>query len=101
MYLAAMQKQRSSWGALWLLLTAWACAPQSPPAVSALRQLIMTPSPGRGTSGKGRSSDPIGLRVVYPAPEDRVRLRDSSFILGSVASKDVALTINGARVRVW
>src|SRR5689334_18262022 len=101
MYLAAMQKQRSSRGALWLLLAAWACTPQSPPALSALRQLIVTSSPGRATSGKGGSSDPIALRVVYPAPEDRVRLRDSSFILGSVASKDVAVTINGTPVRVW
>jgi N-acetylmuramoyl-L-alanine amidase len=47
------------------------------------------------------ASDPIALRVVYPAAEDRVRVRDSSFLLGSVSSKDVQLTINGTRVRVW
>ena len=28
-------------------------------------------------------------------------MRDSSFLLGSVSSKDVQLTINGNRVRVW
>src|SRR5690242_4669690 len=48
-----------------------------------------------------RGSDPIALRVVYPAPEDRVRVRDSSFLFGSVASGDVELTINDNRVRVW
>jgi N-acetylmuramoyl-L-alanine amidase len=46
-------------------------------------------------------SDPIGLRVVYPAPEDRVRVRDSSFLFGSVAGGDVELRINGVPVRVW
>src|SRR3982751_7147710 len=47
------------------------------------------------------TGDPIGLRVVYPAAEDRVRVRDSSFLLGSVASSHVQLTINGSRIRVW
>ena len=44
---------------------------------------------------------PIALRVVYPAPEDRVRVRDSSFLFGSVSSGNVRLTINGSPVRVW
>jgi N-acetylmuramoyl-L-alanine amidase len=44
---------------------------------------------------------PISLRVVYPGPHDRVRVRDSSFLLGSVSGGDVRLTINGSRVRVW
>jgi N-acetylmuramoyl-L-alanine amidase len=70
-----MLLQRCTSGALWLLLTA--------PA-SALAQ-----------------SPPIALRVVYPAPEDRVRVRDSSYLLGSVSSGDVRVTINGAPVRVW
>jgi N-acetylmuramoyl-L-alanine amidase len=48
-----------------------------------------------------RLRDPIDIRVVYPAPEDLVRVRDSSFLLGSVASGDVRLTINGSPVRVW
>jgi len=46
-------------------------------------------------------SAPIDLRVVYPAPEDRVRVRDSSFLFGSVSDRQVRLTINGAPVRVW
>ncbi len=45
--------------------------------------------------------DPIAVRVVYPGPEDRVRVRDSSFLLGSVSDGEVRLTINGSRVRVW
>jgi N-acetylmuramoyl-L-alanine amidase len=45
--------------------------------------------------------DPIGLRVVYPAPTDLVRVRDSSFLFGSVANGSVRVTINGAPVRVW
>ncbi|HEU5305174.1 MAG TPA: hypothetical protein VFU40_11060, partial [Gemmatimonadales bacterium] len=45
--------------------------------------------------------DPIGLRVVYPSPTDIVRVKDSSFLFGSVASRDTRLTINGVPVRVW
>jgi N-acetylmuramoyl-L-alanine amidase len=45
--------------------------------------------------------DPIDLRVVYPAPDDLVRVRDSSFLLGSVANGNIRVTINGSRVRVW
>ena len=45
--------------------------------------------------------DPIELRVVYPAPHDVVRVRDSSFLFGSVASGQTRLTINGSPVRVW
>src|SRR5215217_213904 len=46
-------------------------------------------------------ADPIALSVVYPALTDMVRVRDSSFLFGSVASGSVRLTINGTRVRVW
>jgi N-acetylmuramoyl-L-alanine amidase len=70
-----MPLQRFTGWALWLLLTA--------------------PAPALSQSG------PIALHVVYPAPEDRVRVRDSSFILGSVGGGDVRLSINGSRVRVW
>jgi N-acetylmuramoyl-L-alanine amidase len=48
-----------------------------------------------------RVPDPIGLRVVYPALTDLVRVRDSSFLFGSVANGDVRVTINGTPVRVW
>jgi N-acetylmuramoyl-L-alanine amidase len=44
---------------------------------------------------------PIALNVVYPSREDLVRVRDSSFLLGSVSGGDVQVTINGNRVRVW
>ena len=46
-------------------------------------------------------SDPIGLRVVYPAPTDLVRVRDSSFLFGSVANGKVRVTVDGHLVRVW
>ncbi len=69
-----MPFQRRVVSALWLLSTAPASVlPQAPP---------------------------IALRVVYPAAEDRVRVRDSSFLLGSVSGPDVRLSINGSRVRV-
>src|SRR5215211_1891487 len=45
--------------------------------------------------------DPIGLRVVYPALTDVVRVKDSSFLFGSVASANTRLSIDGHPVRVW
>ncbi|HKH84585.1 MAG TPA: hypothetical protein VKA25_12920, partial [Gemmatimonadales bacterium] len=45
--------------------------------------------------------DPIGLRVVYPAFTDVVRVKDSSFLFGSVASGNTRLSIDGHPVRVW
>src|SRR5829696_887374 len=63
------------------------------PSVSAMSRTALPAAP--------RVNDPIGLKVVYPAPTDLVRVRDSSFLFGSVANGDVRLTINGARVRVW
>jgi N-acetylmuramoyl-L-alanine amidase len=47
------------------------------------------------------SRGPIALNVVYPAREDLVRVRDSSFLFGSVSGGDVKVTINGSTVRVW
>jgi N-acetylmuramoyl-L-alanine amidase len=44
---------------------------------------------------------PIALNVVYPARDDLVRVRDSSFLLGSVSAGDAQVTVNGSRVRVW
>lgn len=102
-----MPFHRSIVGAPWLLLTALACTRQPAPAPAPRVSLL----PGSKASGLAirhvgqpaapRSRDPIELRVVYPAPEDLVRVRDSSFLLGSVASGDVRLTINGSPVRVW
>ncbi len=62
---------------------------------------VAVPLSGGLPGNQTRASDPIALRVVYPTAEDRVRVRDSSFLLGSVSSKDVQLTINGSKVRVW
>jgi N-acetylmuramoyl-L-alanine amidase len=46
-------------------------------------------------------ADPLGLRVVYPASHDVVRVRDSSFLFGSVAGGNVRVSVNGLPVRVW
>lgn len=54
-------------------------------------------SPPTSSNSRG----PIAVNVVYPGPEDRVRVRDSSFMLGSVSDSDVQVTINGTPVRVW
>ena len=48
-----------------------------------------------------RVQDPIGLRVIYPAPTDQVRVRDSSFLFGSVANGKIRVTVNGQPARVW
>jgi N-acetylmuramoyl-L-alanine amidase len=43
----------------------------------------------------------LALRVMYPAPDAVIQLRDSSFILGSAGTGDAKLWINGQPVRVW
>lgn len=62
---------------------------------------LTVPAAARQAPHPPISRGPIALRVVYPASEDLVRVRDSSFLLGSVSGGDVQLTINGNRVRVW
>jgi N-acetylmuramoyl-L-alanine amidase len=100
-----MPFQRSIIGALWLSLTALACTRQSAPVPVPRAELRRGSGtallPTRHVSAFPEARDPIGLRVVYPALQDVVRVRDSSFLLGSVASGDVRLTINGSPVRVW
>ena len=44
---------------------------------------------------------PLGIRVVYPAPDAVVHAKDSSFLLGTVGTGDARLTVNGHPVRVW
>jgi N-acetylmuramoyl-L-alanine amidase len=63
--------------------------------------LIAAPVSARQSPTASKARGPIALNVVYPAREDLVRVRDSSFLLGSVSGGDVQLTINGSRVRVW
>jgi N-acetylmuramoyl-L-alanine amidase len=95
---------RLSRGAAGLLLVVLASARQSPkvPASPSAVSSGFTDSQVRELVPlSAQAADPIALRVVYPAPEDLVRVRDSSFLLGSVASGDVRVTINGSRVRVW
>lgn len=102
-----MPFQRSSIRALGLLLIALACTRQSAPAPGPRTAWLRDTGTREPPAHRPRRSapptirNPIALRVVYPAPEDLVRVRDSSFLLGSVASGDVRLTINGSQVRVW
>lgn len=74
-------------------LVSAAISSDSGPSEPRIRHREMTPAPDL--------PDPVGLKVVYPAPHDVVRVRDSSFLLGSVANGNTTLTINGAPVRVW
>lgn len=102
-----MPFQRCSvWG--WgLVFTALACARQSDPAPAPRSALFRSSEAGnlrstKPTLGNARGiQDPLELQVVYPALTDLVRVRDSSFLLGSVANGKARLTINGSPVRVW
>lgn len=44
---------------------------------------------------------PLAIKVVYPAANDVVDARDSSFLFGSVGTGDATLTVNGTPVPVW
>jgi hypothetical protein len=68
------------------------------------------PSPNAGRvadSGHARLpavpkvAGPLVLRVVYPSPEARIQLRDSSFLFGSAGTGDAQVTVNGYPARVW
>ena len=98
---------RSFGWVLWLFVIAPACSSQSHPAPA---PRTVTPAAAGAPEPRVHRTrlpadpvvqDPVGLRVVYPAPTDVVRVRDSSFLLGSVAGGNTRLTINGHPVRVW
>ena len=44
---------------------------------------------------------PLALRVVYPAPDAVLQVRDSSFLFGTAGSGDAEVTIDGQPARVW
>jgi N-acetylmuramoyl-L-alanine amidase len=102
-----MVVSRVSAPAVTLVAIALGCFPQNDarPAARTSRPAPANVSNGpmsrAALSASPRVQDPIGLNVVYPAPTDLVRVRDSSFMFGSVARPDVRLTINGAPVQVW
>ncbi|MGH7509947.1 MAG: N-acetylmuramoyl-L-alanine amidase family protein [Gemmatimonadales bacterium] len=93
-----------AWG---LVVGLASCSPQPDPLPSPRNAASAQPAPRDSALqrsemyGGRRINDPIALRVVYPAPDDVVRMRDSSFLFGSVASGAIRLTINGLPVRVW
>ena len=102
-----MSAFRSNSWVLWVALTASACSRQSDPSpvLNAAPPAAREETDSRVTRSELHAvpavQDPVGLRVVYPALTDVVRVRDSSFLFGSVASGNTRLTINGQPVRVW
>jgi N-acetylmuramoyl-L-alanine amidase len=102
-----MLVSRFSAVALALLVLAAQCPPHPGPAtlplVTAAIGSASADLPVRRAAPPAgpRVADPIALNVVYPALTDLVRIRDSSFLFGSVANGNVRVTINGSRVRVW
>ena len=44
---------------------------------------------------------PLELRVVYPGTADRIDVRDSTFMFGSLGTGQASLTIDGLPVAVW
>jgi N-acetylmuramoyl-L-alanine amidase len=86
---------------LWaVLIISLGCSPEPRRPIES--SFVETAAVTRLGSGRAReSTDPIALNVVYPALSDLVRVRDSSFLFGSVSSKAVRLTINDQPVRVW
>jgi N-acetylmuramoyl-L-alanine amidase len=93
-------------GGWWLLAGALVCCRQPDPSSSSTASLALAqPSDSFVTQSEFHAvpvvTDPIRLRVVYPSPTDIVRVRDSSFLFGSVADPGARLSINGHPVRVW
>jgi N-acetylmuramoyl-L-alanine amidase len=89
-----------------LLIAGAACASRSSPST--------VPHPGAPSKGAADSvissarlppvapvHGRLALRVIYPAPDAVIQLRDSSFLFGSAGSGDAQLWINGQPVRVW
>ena len=93
-------------GGSWLLAGALVCCRQPHPSSSPTASLALAqPADSIVVQSEFHAApvvaDPIRLRVVYPSPTDIVRVRDSSFLFGSVADTRARLSINGHSVRVW
>ena len=93
-------------GWAWGVAVALGCSHQSEPAPTVSGSIpadttLTSTSVSAPEAAPPKVSNPLGLRVVYPAATDVVRVQDSSFLFGSVASRTTRLTINGSPVRVW
>jgi N-acetylmuramoyl-L-alanine amidase len=81
-----------------------ACAPRSPapvapePAARAPAESIAS-SPALPAVAPVRG--PLALRVVYPAPDAVLQVRDSTFLFGTAGSGDAEVTVDGQAARVW
>jgi N-acetylmuramoyl-L-alanine amidase len=102
---------RARWS-LPVLVAALGCAPvavsppSAPPAPPPPPPLIAAPGPAVPEPVPGLPpvpavvGAPLQLTVRYPEPGQLLAVRDSTFLLGSVGSGDVTLSINGAPVPV-
>ena len=102
-----MLVSRARGWALWLVLAAPACSSKSDPSPAPRTAEALDSGPAETRLSRSelhaapQVQDPVGLRVIYPALTDVVRVRDSSFLFGSVANGKTQVTINGHPVRVW
>lgn len=81
-----------------------ACAPRSSAPV-APEPAARAPAESTGSSSALPAVPPVrgplALRVVYPAPDAVLQVRDSSFLFGTAGSGDAEVTIDGQPARVW
>lgn len=81
-----------------------ACAPRSSAPV-APEPAAPAPAESTGSSPALPAVPPVrgplALRVVYPAPDAVLQVRDSSFLFGTAGSGDAEVTIDGQPARVW
>ena len=81
-----------------------ACAGRAPAPVTpspAARAPAETLAPSPALPAVAPVRGPLALRVVYPAPDAVLQVRDSSFLFGTAGSGDATVTIDGQPARVW
>jgi N-acetylmuramoyl-L-alanine amidase len=78
-------------------------APARPSAVPVPATRILSESlpPSRVLPPVPPVRGPLAIRVMYPAPDAVLQVRDSSFLFGTAGSGDARVTVNGQPARVW
>jgi N-acetylmuramoyl-L-alanine amidase len=69
--------------------------------VPATRILSESLPPSRSLPPVAPVRGPLAIRVMYPAPDAVLQIRDSSFLFGTAGSGDARVTVNGQPARVW
>lgn len=74
-----------------------------PPVVPVPATRILSESlpPSRALPPVPPVRGPLVLKVMYPAPDAVLQIRDSSFLFGTAGSGDARVTVNGQAARVW